>query len=194
MKQLFENLGRFFSKERLVMAGVLVLVLGLEAWTWFVRYPLIAVKQHELAQIQDLMDEVARLQSRWTNGEADRNNLASKLKLTYQHLFEGDPGASAWSTQIENPPGTLSFIVRAEKALPDRTYPERLMMLPTLWMVKNPAEDPNSLENLLSFLRDLTMRQPKWIELVEVLISGNEVTTTRAEFSLRLWFKKEPLS
>jgi hypothetical protein len=194
MRRFFKNFSEEFTKERLIIAAVVVLLGSLQGWTWSKRYSLIAKNLAEVTEIQNLEKEVTQLQEEWSGKQQERDKVASDLKSAYERLFEGDPTSSNWSTQISNPPEALNFMVGSDKPITHPEYPDKLAIVPTNWVVKNPSESANTLDGVLEFLHDLTTRQSKWIDLVEVLINGNEVTQTRAQFSLRLWFKKEAKS
>ena len=194
MKRFLRNLSEGFTKERMIIGAVVALLATMQGWTWSKRYPLIAKNLIEVAEIQNLEKEVTQLQEEWTGKQQERDKTAADLKSAYQRLFEGDPSSSNWSTQISNAPEALSFLVGSEKPITHPEYPDKLSILPTNWSVKTPSESANTLDSVLEFLHDLTTRQSKWIDLVEVLINGNEITQTRAQFSLRLWFRKEAKS
>lgn len=194
MKHFVENLRQVFSKDRLAMIAVVILLLGLLSWTWCTRYPLIALKEQEILQIKGLETEVTRLESQWSARQDERRKIDADLALACNRLFQGEPTSTSWSSQIENAPDTLTFLVRSDLPVDHPTYPETLSVLPTVWQVKGPTKEGDSLSHLMGFLHDLTTKQAKWIEVVEILINGNELTSTRAEFSLRLWFKKASVS
>ena len=194
MQRFFRNVRQALTKQRLMILGAILLLGALQGFTWVKRYPLIAKKQAEIAEILALEQEVERLKQEWNAKQEERKKADVELATAYGRLFEGDPAASTWSSQIDRPPETLTFTVRPDKSIPHPEYPDQLVILPTSWSVKNPAENPNTLDALIEFLHDLTTRQAKWIDLVGLQINGNETTQTRAEFSLRLWFKKEATS
>lgn len=194
MQRFFRNFRQALTKQRLMILGAILLLAALQWFTWVKRYPLIAQKQAEIAEILALEQEVERLRQEWNSKQEERKKADADLATAYGRLFEGDPAASTWSSQIDRPPETLTFTVRPEKSIAHPEYPDQLVILPTSWSVKNPAENPNTLDALIEFLHDLTTRQAKWIDLVGLQINGNETTQTRAEFSLRLWFKKEATS
>lgn len=194
MQRFFRNVRQALTKQRLAIAGAFLLLAALQWFTWTKRYPVIAKKHAEIAEIYALDKEVERLKQEWEAKQEERKKSDADLAAAYGRLFEGDPAASTWSSQIDRPPETLTFTVRPEKAITHPEHPDQIVILPTSWSVKNPAENPNTLDALIEFLHDLTTRQAKWIDLVGLQINGNETTQTRAEFSLRLWFRKEATS
>lgn len=193
MKQLLANSSQFFTKDRLIALAVTILLLALQGWTWLKRYPLIGLRKDEIAKVEKFDSEVAQLFQKWSAKEEDRIKTEMDLKRAFQRLFEGRPVTDSWSTQIENPLDTLTFTVMTDKAIEHPDFPDSLLVVPTIWTVRD-EEGSNDLHAMLAFIQNLTAKQPKWIDLVELVISGNEITQTRAEFGLRLWFKNETAS
>jgi len=193
MKLLLARIPRCFllySKGRILMILLILGAFALQAWTWYYRHPLIATQQQELQKIEALEEELQQLDLKWSEKEAAE--VVSRLEEASAELFSGTPDSAIWSDQVDQPDAasTLSIEVVSEEGQAHPQHPDSLVVVPTVWAVKPAVGQPDlKLGELLEFLRDLTTKQGKRMELSDLTVSGDEGALASAQIRFRLWFK-----
>jgi hypothetical protein len=178
--------------RRLAGRGLMLLslacALALQGWTWNVRYPLIARKQAQTQNLNNLVNEVQTLRLKWSDAEAAQ--VEANLREAYTHVFEAT-NLLTWLQEFNQPtniPATITWTEQRERPHPQ--YTNELVIVSTLWEVKPTRPKAPLMGEVLSFLEDLVTGDPRRLDFVALTVNGDGSALTSVQAGLEYWVRR----
>ncbi|MCL5097938.1 MAG: hypothetical protein M1608_10515 [Candidatus Omnitrophica bacterium] len=164
--------------------------LGLQWWSWTVRYPAIARIKNQVQSTYRLDNEVQELQLKWSDSEAAQ--LRFRTAWRDQFLFSNESDLTGWLDAAVQRAKVLNLGLSPQwqPAQPNPKFPGALQWTPITLEIHPFTEnraDAAICSRLLAFLEGLATNQLKRVEQVELSVTGNGRAIQQARVVLRLW-------